>query len=150
HDPLQASEERLKKFSHIEDEEERLMAAMMTEMDEAVGEILKAVRENGEEEETLIVFFNDSGGARPNRPGANGIFRAGKMKVYEGGIRVPLFMQWKGKIKPGQTYDEMVSALDLAPTFLEAANTTTSAELEGVSLLPYISGEKQGKPHDVL
>ncbi len=150
HSPLQAPEDRLSKFAHITDLDDRKMAAMITEMDDAVGGILKAVRDNGDEENTLIVFFNDNGGARPNHPEANGKFRAGKMTVYEGGIRVPMFMQWKGKIKPGQKYDNMVSGLDLAPTFLDAADTTTSVSLEGVSLLPYISGEKQGKPHEIL
>jgi len=150
HSPLQASEERLKQFEHIADRDDRLMAAMVTEMDDAVGNILKAIRETGDEENTLIVFFNDNGGARPNKPEANGPFRAGKMTVYEGGIRVPLFMQWKGKFNAGTKYEKPVIALDLAPTFLATAGTTTTAELEGVNLLPYIHGEKSDSPHESL
>jgi len=150
HAPWQAPKGTIKQFAHIEDKLDRTMAAMLYEMDQSVGTILGAVRNNNAEENTLIVFTNDNGGIRGHLPYTNAGMRGGKMDLYEGGIRTPLLMQWKGKIKAGQRFDKVVSTLDLAPTFLAAANTTTTVELDGVNLLPYLSGEKSGAPHEIL
>jgi arylsulfatase A-like enzyme len=150
HSPLQAPEETLKKFAHHKDEYDQVMAAMVYEMDQSIGDILAAVRESGEEENTLIVFFNDNGGARSNRPEANGELRAGKMTLWEGGIRVPLFIQWKGKVPAGSKYERPVIGLDLAPTFVAAANVEAPLDYEGVNLLPHMLGEKADTPHETL
>lgn len=150
HGPLQAPEETKKMFENIKNDRDRTMAAMIYEMDKSVGDILKAVRDSGEEENTLVVFFNDNGGTRGNLPESNGVFRDGKASVYEGGIRVPLFMQWKGTIPAGSKYEKTVSALDLTPTFLAAAQTTSSEPFDGVNLMPYILGENNTAPHNEL
>ncbi len=150
HAPWQAPAETEKLFSHIEDKMDRTIAAMLYEMDQAVGDILQAVKENGDEENTLIVFTNDNGGIRGELPYTNAGLRGGKMDLYEGGIRVPLLMQWKGKIQAGQKYNQMASTLDLVPTFLAAAGTTTTETIDGVNLLPYISGKNTGSPHETL
>ncbi len=150
HTPLQAPEETRKKFENIKDDRDRAMAAMIYEMDNSVGDILKAVRDSGQEDNTLIVFFNDNGGTRGNLSESNGVLRDGKATVYEGGIRVPLFIQWNGVIPAGLKYEKPVIALDLTPTFLAAANTTTTSDLEGVDLLPFITGKNTGTPHEAL
>lgn len=150
HSPLQAPEETLKKFAHHKDEYDQVMAAMVHEMDKSIGDILNSVRESGEEENTLIVFFNDNGGARSLKPESNGELRAGKMTLWEGGIRVPLFIQWKSKIPAGSKYEKPVIGLDLAPTFVAAAGSRSDVEYEGVNLLPYMLGEITGTPHETL
>lgn len=150
HDPLQAPDDVRERFKHIPNERDRIMAAMLYEMDNAVGSILKAVRDKGQEDNTIIIFTNDNGGPRGHLPEANGVLRGGKGMVYEGGIRVPMFIQWKGKIAAGSQYSKPVIALDFAPTLLAAANTTSTARLEGKNLLPYISGENAAAPHDKL
>lgn len=150
HDPLQAPEELLKKFAHVRNERDRKMAAMLYEMDEGVGKILEAVKSSGAEKNTLVVFFNDNGGPRGHLPEANGPLRGGKATLYEGGIRVPLFMQWPGRIRAGTKYEHPVMGMDLMPTFLAAANTRTSVTLEGVNLFPYIDGKEKSKPHQSL
>ncbi|MGI8908137.1 MAG: sulfatase family protein [Candidatus Sumerlaeaceae bacterium] len=147
HDPLQAPEELLKKFGHIRNQRDRIMAAMLYELDEGVGKILQAVKSSGAETNTLVVFFNDNGGTRGHLPEANGELRGGKATLYEGGIRVPLFMQWPGRIPAGTRYEHAVISLDVMPTLLAAANTRTSVTLEGVNLFPYIDKQAQGKPH---
>jgi len=150
HAPWEAPKGTIERFAHIEDKMDRTIAAMLYEMDQAVGSILKAVRDSHAEENTLIVFTNDNGGIRGELPYTNAGLRGGKMDLYEGGIRVPLLMQWKGKINPGQKYGKVVSTLDLVPTFLAAAETSTTRELDGVNLLPYLSGENQNTPHETL
>lgn len=150
HGPLQAPEETKKMFENIKNDRDRTMAAMLYEMDKSVGDILKAVRDSGEEQNTIVVFFNDNGGTRGNLPESNGVLRESKGSLYEGGIRVPLFVQWKGTIPAGSKYDKPVISLDITPTFLTAANTTTPSNLEGVNLLPYILSQNQGQPHEAL
>lgn len=150
HNPLQAPKETLEKFAHHYDEYEQVMAAMVYEMDKSIGDILNAVRESGQEENTLIVFYNDNGGARSLKPEANGVLRAGKMTLWEGGIRVPLFMQWKGKIPAGSKFEDMVIGLDLAPTFVAAAGAESDVDYEGANLLPYMLENKEGLPHERL
>jgi arylsulfatase A-like enzyme len=150
HDPLQAPEELLQKFSHIQNQRDRTMAAMLYEMDAGIGKILDAVKASGAEQRTLVVFFNDNGGVRGNLPESNGPLRGGKAMLYEGGIRVPLLMRWPGVITAGTKYDNPVIGLDLLPTFLAAAGTTTTVKVEGVDLLPYLQGKATGKPHERL
>lgn len=150
HGPLQAPKETIAKFSNIKNPRDRTMAAMLYELDKSVGDILKAVREKGEEENTIIIFTNDNGGVNGQLPESNGVYRGGKGDVYEGGIRVPLFVQWKGTLPAGTKYEKPVSLLDMAPTFLDVAHTTTTENLDGVDLMPYITGKNQSAPHDEL
>jgi arylsulfatase A-like enzyme len=150
HSPFQAPDETIQKYAHHKNKQDQLMAAMLHEMDAAVGQILNAVKEKGQEENTLIVFTNDNGGINGKAPEANGILRGGKGMLYEGGIRVPFFMQWKGQLPAGQTYDRMISAMDLTPTFVAAAQTSSSVKYDGKNLLPYVQRAKEGEPHDAL
>ena len=69
------------------------------------------------------------------------ILKGGKGSNYEGGNRVPFFVQWKGKIKPGQKINEMISSLDLLPTFAALAKAKLPPELSGVNIAPLLSGK---------
>jgi arylsulfatase A-like enzyme len=130
------------------------MAAMLSAMDDAVGEVLKAVRGAGLEENTLIFFVSDNGGPTKANGSRNDPLRGFKGTTYEGGVRVPFIVQWKGHVPAGKVYDEPVISLDIHPTCLAAAggkfDIPADKTLDGVNILPYICGEKTGRPHDVL
>lgn len=150
HGPLQAPEETLEKFAHIKNQRDRTMAAMVYELDMAVGKILEAVKRSGKNENTIVIFTNDNGGVRGELPESNGKFRGGKASLYEGGIRVPMFIQWPRRITHGTVYTSPVISLDLAPTLASAAQATSTVAYEGVDLLPYLNKTKTGAPHDEL
>lgn len=128
----------------IADAKRRKNAAMISLLDESVGRILKALRETGQEERTLIVFHSDHG-APFNSGSYNTPLRGYKSCLLEGGIRAPILMQWKGVLPAGRVVDEPIISLDMLPTALAAAevNVPDDAKLDGVNLLPYLTGEAE-------
>ena len=152
HTPLQATPESLERVQHIEDEKRRTYAAMIVAMDDAVGRILRQLRDDGLEDRTLIFFLSDNGGTTEDDTSSNAPLRGRKGTMWEGGIRVPFLAQWKGVLPAGTTYDRPVSSLDILPTALAAAGVSSVADqpLDGVDLLPYLTGQKSGDPHDML
>ena len=152
HGPLEATEKYLSRFPHIQDNKRRRYAAMQSAMDDAVGRVLGKIRELGQEENTLIFFLSDNGGPTRQTTSDNGPLRGFKGQTWEGGIRVPFMVQWKGRIPSGTVDDRPVIQLDIYPTALAAAGVTVKPEweLDGVNLLPYLTGERSGVPHDVL
>ena len=156
HTPLEATDERLQRFAAIEDKTRRTYAAMLTALDEAVGHVLEKLRASGLEENTLIFFFSDNGG--PVMPGTsingsrNAPLRGSRRTTLEGGVRVPFVIQWKGKLPAGRTYDQPVIQLDVQPTALAAAGVSISPDwkLDGVDLLPYLTDQQLGSPHERL
>lgn len=155
HTPLQADDARLKKFAAITDTKRRTYAAMMFAMDEAIGRVRQTLDKTGQSQNTLIVFHSDNGG--PTMPGVsingsdNGSLRGSKRTTLEGGIRVPFVVAWPGRVKPG-VFESPVIQMDAHATALAAAGVAepTSPQLDGVNLLPYLSGEKKDAPHDQL
>lgn len=123
---------------------------MIAAMDFYVGELLKQLKESGVEDNTLVIFINDNGGHKYT--GSAGKFSGRKGSMNEGGLRVPYGMKWTGKIKPGTTYSEVVSALDIVPTVIAAAGGTLPDDrpYDGVDLLPYLNGEKTTAPRETL
>jgi len=152
HTPLQATPELLERVQHITDEKRRTYAAMIVGLDDAVGTILNQLREDGLEERTLIFFLSDNGGTTENNTSSNKPLRGRKGQMFEGGIRVPFLAQWKGVLPAGKTYDRPVSSMDILPTALAlaGANSIASQPLDGVDLMPYLTGEKSGDPHEML
>jgi arylsulfatase A-like enzyme len=156
HTPMQATDDRLRKFPALTDKTRRTYAAMTLAMDEAVGQVLDKLRSAGLEEQTLIFFLSDNGG--PTMPGTtingsrNTPLRGSKRTTLEGGIRVPFAVQWKGKLPAGKSYEQPVIQLDILPTALAAAGVVGKPEgkLDGVNLLPYLTGQKPAAPHDTL
>jgi N-sulfoglucosamine sulfohydrolase len=145
------------KVAHIPHKLRRLCAAMTMNLDDAVGDILAALRDTDQEERTLVVFLSDNGGtATPDDVIKNGSlnvpYRGVKGDLYDGGIRVPFVFQWKGRLPAGRTVAAAVTALDILPTALAAAGAPPlpGTALEGVNLLPFLRGESQESPHDVL
>ena len=152
HAPLQAPEKVLQRFGGISDSKRRTYAAMQSSMDDAVGSVLSKLRELNLEENTLIFFFSDNGGPTPSTTSSNGPLRGYKAQTWEGGIRVPFLIQWKEKLAGGKVDDRPVIQLDILPTALAAASIDIKPEwkLDGVNLLPYLTGQQSGSPHEAL
>ena len=152
HAPLQAPKKYLERFPKITDEKRQLFAAMMASMDDAIGRVVGKIRALGQEENTLIFFIADNGGPTASTTSHNGPLRGFKMTTFEGGPRVPYIAQWKGKIPAGKTYDLPVMNLDVLPTAIIAAGgkTDSSWQLDGVDLMPYLTGKLTSRPHQTL
>jgi arylsulfatase A-like enzyme len=152
HAPLQATKKYLDRFPDIADEKRRTFAAMQAAKDDAVGRILAKLRQIGQEENTIVFYVADNGGPTQQTTSRNGPLRGFKAQTLEGGIRVPFLVQWKGKIPAGKTYEHPVIQLDILPTAIAAAGGTVDPawKLDGVNLLPYLTGQNPGKPHETL
>ena len=133
---LQAKPEDIAAFSHIQDWDRRVYAAMVKAMDDGIGRILGNLKERGIAENTLVIFICDNG-ADPKYGGSNLPLRGAKHTLWEGGIRVPAVMQWPGRIQPGVVIDQPASALDIVPTVTKFAKVDTSGlTLDGIDLAP--------------
>lgn len=119
HGPLQATEEDLALFEHIQDRKRRIYAAMMFAMDRGIGRIRTFLQEKKQLQNTLIVFFSDNGGATGNASW-NGPLSGVKGCMKEGGIRVPMIWSWPGTVPAGAQSTAVMSSLDLLPTFMAA------------------------------
>ncbi len=156
HTPLQAPESWLQKFAHISEPNRQKYAAMIGAMDHSIGRVLSQLDQIKQRENTLIFFFSDNGG--PNLIARNlGNFtdnaplRGAKGQLYEGGIRVPFLISWPSRIAAG-TWTEPVISLDVLPTVLAAGQAPLPPDrvLDGVNLLPYLTGQRKDPPHDRL
>jgi len=132
---------------------------MVDVMDRGIGEVVQALEENGLRENTLIFFLSDNGGpqATAKQPSKwngsqNTPFRGGKGRLYDGGVHVPFIASWPAKITAGQTFDAPVIALDIARTAVAVAGANANAKpaMEGVDLLPFMTGKASGSPHKAL
>ena len=152
HAPLEAPQGYLDRFPTITDPNRKIFAAMLSAMDDAVGRVLAAVRDRGQEENTLILFIADNGGPTQGTTSQNGPLRGYNATTYEGGPRVPFLVQWKGRLPAGRTYDLPVMNLDVAPTILAATGhpVDAAAHLDGVDLVPFLSGKAEGRPHETM
>jgi arylsulfatase A-like enzyme len=153
HTPLQALKSDYDALPGIKDHRLRVYAAMIKALDRGVGTILKAVKDAGIDDNTIIIFTSDNGGANYiGLPQINKPFRGWKATFFEGGIRVPLFIRWPAKIKAGTTFSGAAGHVDIFATAAAAAGATPPADrkLDGVNLVPYITGETQGAPHQSI
>lgn len=127
-------------------------ATMLTALDDAIGAVLGKLREHNIEKNTLILFVADNGGPEEVNSSNNGPLRGVKGQTWEGGIRVPFMMQWKGQIPEGKQFHDPVIQLDYAPTALAAAGLEPDPtwKVDGVNLLPFVRREKAGIPHKAL
>jgi len=152
HAPLQAPSRYTDRFPNITDSKRKTFAGMMAAMDDAVGRVLSTLRAHQLEESTLVFFLGDNGGPTPSTTSHNGPLRGQKMTTSEGGVRVPFVVQWKGRIPAGKVYDQPLIQLDILPTCLVAAGGTVDPQwqLDGVDLIPYLTDQQQGAPHETL
>lgn len=147
HTPMEATQEDLDKF---DGHERQLLAAMTWAVDRGIGEVITTLKESGEYDNTLIFFLNDNGGAFNNQS-SNYPLKGFKGNKFEGGHRVPFVMVYGDKVQ-GE-YAGLTSSLDILATALQTANIDTETlkhPLDGVNLMPYVKGEKEGEPHTEL
>jgi arylsulfatase A len=129
-------------------------AAMVARLDKYVGEIVSLINQKGMGQNTMIIFTSDNGphqekGGDPGFFGSHGIYRGIKRDLYEGGIRVPLIISWKGKIKPGSQSDHVAALWDFFSTFQQLANVPVTKNIDGISILPALLNKPQPR-HDYL
>lgn len=143
HTPLQATREDYEAVGDITPHRLRVYAAMVRSLDRSVGRVMDKLEKEGLAENTIVVFSSDNGGAGyVGLPEVNAPYRGWKITLFEGGIRVPLFMKWPDRIPAGKIIDEPVSHIDVMPTLAAAANLPLPADLviDGKDLLPIASG----------
>ena len=153
HDPLEVTQKYYDRFPQIESEQNRIYAAMVSSLDDMVGEVLNAVDASGEADNTIVMFLSDNGcaGYYPGMCACEPL-RGSKLTHYEGGVRVPFLMRWPAQLKTPQVYRQMISSLDIFPTALQAAGGKLREDriYDGVDLLPHLTGKDASPPHDML
>jgi arylsulfatase A-like enzyme len=154
HYPMHAPENYMARFAHLP-WDRQVMAAMISAVDDSVGQIMAEVARQGAAENTFSFFMADNGPSRETRNwldgtldpyygGTAGGLKGHKFSLYDGGIRVPGILHWPAAIPAGQVLDQPCAAMDILPTMLAAAGGDPSAyELDGCNLLPYVT---QGTP----
>jgi len=153
HTPLQALKSDYDALAGIENHTERVYGAMMLGLDRAVGRVLDALAESGLEENTLVFFTSDNGGANyVGLPALNRPFRGWKMTFFEGGVHLPFFVKWPRVLPAGRENAAPVAGIDIFATAAAAAGAALPADrvIDGVDLVPFATGAKPGRPHEVL
>lgn len=152
HTPLDPSPSRAKDFAKIEDPKRRAYASMLASLDDAVGAVQKKLASAGLTENTLVAFFADNGGPQAANGSNNSPLRGNKGSVWEGGVRVPFVLSWPAKLPAGATYDQPVISLDVSATAAAVAGAKLPADrkIDGVNLIPYVTGDKKEAPHESL
>ena len=151
HAPIQATRAYLDMTEHIEDPTRASLGAMVSGMDAGIGRVIQSLKDKGEYDNTLIVFYSDNGGHGNGTSCAP--YRGRKGMLFEGGIRVPFLISWPETLTRPQTIDYPIIALDLFPTIMNAAQVKIKkgSALDGVDLFPFMLGDKAGKiPHNKL
>lgn len=149
HSPNQATEADLKRF---EGQRRQKLAAMMYGLDRGVGEVVKELKRTGKFDNTLIFFLSDNGGSTTNQS-SNLPLKGFKGNKFEGGHRVPFVVVWGDRFKSDRPFTGLTSSLDIFATVVDALHIKPAElhkPIDGVSLLPYLTGKKTGDPHDVL
>jgi arylsulfatase A-like enzyme len=150
HSPMQGGDAYMEKFAHIPDIHRRIFAAMLSHLDDSVGRVIGQLRESGIEENTLVVFLSDNGGPTKELTSSNAPLRGGKGQLWEGGIRVPFIVSWKGRI-PSMVIDSPVMSLDLTATALDVGGVDSSkGRLDGINLLPVLTDKPSQSPDRTL
>ena len=153
HTPLQASKEDYDALANIPDHRRRVYAAMIRSVDRSVGRVLQTLRDEGLEENTIVIFTSDNGApGYIGIPDVNSPYRGWKLTQFQGGLRVPYVAKWPGHIVPGTQYQQPVSNIDILPTVVAAAGgkLPTDRPIDGVNLLPYLGKDSASQPQRAL
>jgi len=153
HTPLQATKADYDALSHIKDHRKRVYAAMIRSLDRSVEKVTQALKDNGLEDNTIVIFTSDNGGAGyVGLPDINKPYRGWKITLFEGGIKVPYFVKWPKNIKPNTVNTSPVSHMDILATAAAATGipVPTDRKMDSVNLLPFINGETEGNPHEYI
>ncbi len=153
HIPFQAPQAYYDKYAHIEDDNKRVYYAMISALDDAVGSIHQRLKDLGLEENTIIYFISDNGGATYTGATDNGPLKGGKLNQFEGGINVPFMMKWAGHVPAGLRYQHPVSSMDIFTTSvlnIDGGELPGDRVYDGKNLLPYLTNQIEGEPHPQL
>lgn len=151
HTPMEAKREDLAQFPHLTGKRQQL-AAMTLAMDREIGKLLNVIDAEGIRDNTLVIYTNDNGGPSDTNVANNYPLSGTKANHLEGGIRVPFLMRWPGITQGGEQFTKPISLLDMLPTFFQAAggHNQQLGDIDGVNLLPYITGMNNSRPHQTL
>ncbi|CAH1775568.1 unnamed protein product [Owenia fusiformis] len=149
HTPLQVPKQYTDQYGHIKDNNRRIFLGMVSALDEAVGNITKALRKNRMLRDTLIVFTSDNGG-NVHGGGNNWPLRGGKTTLFEGGTRVPTFVWGKMIKRRRRTTNGLFHAVDWVPTLLHFAGGKTEKELDGVNQWSMINQNKASNRKEMV
>jgi arylsulfatase A-like enzyme len=143
HSPFQAKQSDYDALGAIKDHKTRVYGAMVRALDRGVGVVLSTLKAQGLDEDTLVIFTNDNGGAwYSGLADINKPYRGWKGTFFEGGIRVPFFLRWPGEIRAGQRLPMPAQHIDAFPTIAAAAGAKVPADrpIDGTNLLPFVTG----------
>jgi arylsulfatase A-like enzyme len=153
HTPLQALKSDYDALPQIEEHRLRVYAAMIRALDRGVGQVLDSLRANGLEENTLVIFTSDNGGANYiGLPDINRPFRGWKMTFFEGGVHTPFFAKWPAALPRGARFHAPIAHVDIFATAAAAAGAAlpTDRVYDGVDLVKLVRGQPQGHAHDAI
>ncbi|MBL9210794.1 MAG: arylsulfatase [Opitutaceae bacterium] len=126
-------------------EEEKIHAAMISLIDRDMGRLFDLLKELKIDDQTVVFFTSDNGGARryDGRFDSNAPLRGAKGDVFEGGLRAPLLVRWPGQVPAGKTSDLPCMFFDILPTLADLAGAPVPPRIDGVSLRPTLLGQRQ-------
>lgn len=127
-----------------------LYGDVIEELDWSIGEVLKTLESLGLAENTLVIFTSDNGpwNLKNGQGGSALPLRGHKFSTYEGGMRVPMIAQWKGKIPAGSVCDQVASTIDLLPTIAALTGAELPEEkIDGKDIWPLLAGKRKNSPH---
>ncbi|HXX47291.1 MAG TPA: sulfatase-like hydrolase/transferase [Myxococcota bacterium] len=153
HTPLQAAKADYDALPQIQDHELRVYAAMIRALDRNVGLLLDALRANGLENDTLVIFTSDNGGANYiGLPDINRPFRGWKMTFFEGGVHTPFFARWPARLPRGSRFDPPVAHVDIFATAAAAAGVALPADrvYDGVDLVKLVRGDPDTRAREAI
>ncbi len=152
HTPLQAKDEDMERYGFDSSKprfgqgdktgrgnnKEQTFAAMVTAMDRGIGEVIRTLKDTGEFDNTIFLFFSDNG----TDNGSSGELRGRKFLEFEGGVRVPALLSWPSKLSGPRTIEQVTGFVDVMPTLLDVLEVRSDIEFDGISMLPVLSGER--------
>lgn len=151
HDPFQVPKTYFNRIKGVTDSVKRVYYGMIEALDDAIGNVLNKLKQEGISDNTLVFFISDNGGATYTHAADNAPLLGGKCTHFEGGISVPFFIQWPVAIKGGQVYNHPVSSLDIFSTIAAASGASLASDriYDGVDLLTYMNNDSV-LPHAVF
>ncbi|MCP5432822.1 MAG: sulfatase-like hydrolase/transferase [Alphaproteobacteria bacterium] len=150
HAPMDTTDRYYAMFPNEKNETRRIHLAMLAALDDAVGLVRKTLDEEGLAENTFVAFLSDNGGPTQQTTSSNAPLNGVKGLVLEGGIRVPAIFAWKGHLPAGTVIDTVAMGFDVTATSLQLAGVLPESGLDGVDIMPFLTGEKTGDAHDAL
>ncbi len=147
-EPPAAWLDRVKDRAPGMDSKRALSVALVEHLDDAVGRVMRALKQSGLDRDTLVVFTADNGGSVPHAQ-RNNPWRGGKQDHYDGGLRVPFAARWPGRVEAGARTDYTGLNFDLFPTFLQLAGAKIPPGLDARNLVPVLEGRSPAEPRDL-